>query len=180
MILCSILLGVRFSLFDARSIYQFSRKPLGLNFALLKIQDNAFMPDEGLAVGGTMTKIFLVDDEPDIANSLRLGLERKGFEVDVYTDPTEALAKYKPHFYDLLLIDIRMPKLNGFELVREIRKVDSTSEVWFLTAFEVYYEEFKKMFPNLDVKSFIRKPVSLNELSTRITDKVAMTQEREQ
>ncbi len=123
-----------------------------------------------------MTKIFLVDDEPDIANSLKTGLERKGFNVDVYTDPTEALAKYKPHYYDLLLIDIRMPKLNGFELVREIRKVDTDSEVWFLTAFEVYYEEFKKMFPNLDVKSFIQKPVSLNELSGRITERIALAQ----
>jgi DNA-binding response OmpR family regulator len=127
-----------------------------------------------------MTKIFLVDDEPDIADSLKAGLQRKGFEVDVYTDSTVALSKYKPHSYDLLLIDIRMPKLNGFELVREIRKVDSTSEVWFLTAFEVYYEEFKKIFPNLDVKSFIRKPVSLNELSNRILEKVALTQEKKQ
>ena len=124
-----------------------------------------------------MTKIFLVDDEPDIANSLRLGLERKGFIVDVFTDPTEALAKYKPHYYDLLLMDIRMPKLSGFELVREIRKVDQDSEVWFLTAFEVYYEEFKKMFPDLDVKNFIRKPVSLNELATRITERAVVTPE---
>ena len=129
--------------------------------------------------GLPMTRIFLVDDEPDIANSLKTGLERKGFNVDVFTDPTEALAKYKPHAYDLLLIDIRMPKLNGFELVREIRKVDSDSEVWFLTAFEVYYEEFKKMFPNLDVKSFIRKPVSLNELSSRISEKVAPAQQKQ-
>lgn len=127
-----------------------------------------------------MVKIFLVDDEPDVANSLKTGLERKGFQVDVYSDPTEALAKYKPRYYDLLLIDIRMPRLNGFELVREIRKVDSQSEVWFLTAFEVYYEEFKKMFPSLDVKSFIRKPVSLNELSARIMNKVALTPEKEQ
>jgi len=124
-----------------------------------------------------MTKIFLVDDEPDIANSLRLGLERKGFIVDVFTDPTEALAKYKPHYYDLLLMDIRMPKLSGFELVREIRKVDQDSEVWFLTAFEVYYEEFKKMFPDLDVKNFIRKPVSLNELATRIMERAVVTPE---
>ena len=127
-----------------------------------------------------MTNIFLVDDEPDIANSLRLGLERKGFKVDVYTDPAEALAKYKPHYYDLLLIDIRMPKLNGFELVREIRKVDEESEVWFLTAFEVYYEEFKKMFPNLDIKSFIRKPVSLTELASRITENVVTPQPKNQ
>jgi DNA-binding response OmpR family regulator len=125
-----------------------------------------------------MTKIFLVDDEPDIANSLRLGLERKGFTVDVFTDPSEALAKYKPHYYDLLLMDIRMPKLSGFELVREIRKVDPDSEVWFLTAFEVYLEEFKKMFPDLDVKNFIRKPVSLNELASRITEKITVKAER--
>jgi DNA-binding response OmpR family regulator len=124
-----------------------------------------------------MTKIFLVDDEPDIANSLRLGLERKGFTVDVFTDPTEALAKYKPHYYDLLLMDIRMPKLSGFELVREIRKVDPDSEVWFLTAFEVYLEEFKKMFPDLDVKNFIRKPVSLNELASRITERMTVKAE---
>jgi two-component system, OmpR family, response regulator ChvI len=143
--------------------------------------NNAFKGYRGFAIGSSLvTTIFLVDDEPDIANSLKTGLERKGFDVDVFTDPTEALAKYKPHYYDLLLIDIRMPKLNGFELVREIRKVDTESEVWFLTAFEVYYEEFKKMFPNLDVKSFIRKPVSLNELSNRIANKVALTQEKEQ
>ncbi len=137
-------------------------------------------PNQGSHLSPALTKIFLVDDEPDIANSLRLGLERKGFTIDVFTDPTEALGKYKPRFYDLLLIDIRMPKLNGFELVREIRKVDADSEVWFLTAFEVYYEEFKKMFPDLDVKNFIRKPVSLNELAVRIDQRVAMAQEKEQ
>jgi two-component system catabolic regulation response regulator CreB/two-component system response regulator ChvI len=119
-----------------------------------------------------MVKIFLVDDEPDIANSLKIGLERKGFSVNAFTDPQDALSKYKPGSYDLLLIDIRMPKLNGFELVREIRKVDTNVVVWFLTAFEVYYEEFKKMFPNLDVKSFIRKPVSLQELSNQIREKL--------
>jgi len=119
-----------------------------------------------------MIRVFLVDDERDIANSLKAGLERKGFIVDAFTDPQEALSMYKQGSYDLLLIDIRMPKLNGFELVREIRKVDPNAVVWFLTAFEVYYEEFKKMFPNLDVKSFIRKPVSVNELSNQIREKL--------
>ena len=61
--------------------------------------------------------------------------------------------------------------------MREIRKVDPDSEVWFLTAFEVYYEEFKKMFPDLDVKNFIRKPVSLNELVARIMERTAVTAE---
>ena len=155
--------------------------PIATYLFFFRNHNNAFKSGKGFGTrDDRMAKIFLVDDEPDIANSLKTGLERKGFKVDVFTDPTEALAGYKPHTYDLLLIDIRMPKLNGFELVREIRKVDSESEVWFLTAFEVYYEEFKKMFPNLDVKSFIRKPVSLNELAGRITNKVALTQEKEQ
>ncbi len=125
-----------------------------------------------------MTRIFLVDDEPDIANSLKAGLERKGFTVDAFTDPQEALARYRPKSYDLLLIDIRMPKLNGFELVREIRKTDTEAEVWFLTAFEVYYEEFKKMFPNLDVKSFIRKPISASDLAGKINEKIRPDKKR--
>ncbi len=117
-----------------------------------------------------MKSILLVDDEPDIANSLKVGLERKGFKVDAFSDPTEALTKYKPKAYDLLIIDIRMPKVNGFELVREIKKVDEDATVWFFTAFEVYYDEFKRMFPDVDVKSFVRKPISANELAKRIQD----------
>ena len=122
-----------------------------------------------------MTRILLVDDEPDIANSLKVGLERKGFSVSAFTDAEEALAQYKPGSYDLLLIDIRMPKLNGFELVREIRKVDPNVTVWFLTAFEVHNEEFKIMFPHLDVKSFIRKPVSVSDLSNHIREKLVVS-----
>lgn len=119
-----------------------------------------------------MRSIFLVDDEPDIANSLKSGLERKGFRVDAFSDPVQALAHYKPKTYDLLIIDIRMPKLNGFELVREIRKIDATVVVWFFTAFEVYYEEFKRMFPDIDVKSFVRKPISASELAKLVQDGV--------
>jgi DNA-binding response OmpR family regulator len=117
-----------------------------------------------------MKRIIIVDDEPDIANSLKVGLERNGLKVDAYTDSSKALAEYKPGDYDLLITDIRMPKINGFELVREIRKVDRSIPVWFLTAFEVYYDEFTKMFPNLDVKYFIRKPVSASELAKKIEE----------
>jgi len=123
-----------------------------------------------------MTRIFLVDDEPDIANSLKMGLERKGFIVSAFSDPEESLAKYKPDSYDLLLIDIRMPKLNGFDLVREIRKVDPNAVVWFLTAFEVYSDEFKTIFPYTDVKSFVRKPISVSELSNYIREKLVVSQ----
>ena len=115
-----------------------------------------------------MKKILVIDDEPDIASSVKKGLERNEFQVDAYTDPQKALSEFKPGVYDLLLIDIRMPKLNGFELYREIKKKNDDSRICFFTAFEVYYEEFKKVFPTLDVKCFIRKPITINDLIAHI------------
>ena len=115
-----------------------------------------------------MKRILVVDDEPDISSSIKRGLERNGFQVDAYTDPEKALAEFKPGAYDLLLVDIRMPKLNGFELYREFKKKNDNSKICFFTAFEVYYEEFKKVFPTLDVKCFIRKPITISDLVTHI------------
>jgi two-component system, OmpR family, response regulator ChvI len=109
-------------------------------------------------------KLFLVDDEPDITKAVKLGLEMKGFQVDAYNDPLEALQNFKPGMYDLALLDIRMPKLNGFELYRELLKVDDRIRVRFFTAFEEYRTEFKKAFPELDQSRFIRKPASLSNL----------------
>lgn len=119
-------------------------------------------------------KILVVDDEPDITASIKNGLTRNGFEVDAFNDPTDALEKYSAGKYDLLLLDIRMPKMNGFELYREIKKkgTDKTKACFF-TAFEVYYDEFKKIFPNLEVKCFIRKPVTINELISHINAELA-------
>ena len=115
-----------------------------------------------------LKKILVVDDEPDISSSIKRGLERNGFQVDAYTDPEKALSEFKPGIYDLLLVDIRMPKLNGFELYREIKKKNDQSKICFFTAFEVYYEEFKKVFPTLDVKCFIRKPITISDLVAHI------------
>jgi two-component SAPR family response regulator len=67
-----------------------------------------------------------------------------------------------------MIIDIRMPKINGFDLYRELKKIDDKVRVCFLTAFEIYYEEFRKMFPNIDVKAFVRKPVSISNLVKEI------------
>ena len=115
-----------------------------------------------------MKKILVVDDEPDITSSIKRGLEKYGFHVDAYTDPQTALSEFTSGAYDLLLIDIRMPKLNGFELYREIKKKNDKAKICFFTAFEVYYEEFKKVFPTLDVKCFIRKPIALKDLVDHI------------
>lgn len=115
-----------------------------------------------------MKRIAVVDDEPDITTVLKKGLEHHGFAVEVFNDPQAALASFKPGYYDLMIIDIRMPKLNGFDLYRELKKRDENVKVCFLTAFEIYYEEFRKMFPTVDVRAFIRKPVSISNLVSQV------------
>ena len=110
-------------------------------------------------------RILLVDDEPDIAAVMKLGLEKEGFEVDAFTEPLKALEHFKKGFYDLALIDIRMPQINGFELYRRTLEIDSEMKVCFITAFEIYYDEFRRVFPRLKVDCFVRKPVSMDTLA---------------
>jgi DNA-binding response OmpR family regulator len=128
-------------------------------------------------------RILIVDDDTDITLTFKTGLEDKGFEVDVFNDPLEVLSKFREKkngssgggdsgifssTYDLLLLDVRMPNMNGFELYREIKKIDDKIKVCFITAYEVFYEKLKEDFPALNVGCFIKKPVDINELVSRI------------
>ena len=81
-------------------------------------------------------KIMLVDDDQDITFGLRIGLEDNGFKVDAFNDPRLALSNFKPGSYDILLLDIKMPKMDGFELCQEIKKIDNKVKVCFMTAFD--------------------------------------------
>jgi DNA-binding response OmpR family regulator len=89
-------------------------------------------------------KILVVDDETDLTTLFGLVLEYHGFKVYTFNDPQEALSNYKPGYYDLVILDIKMPKMDGFELYDEIKKKDHKAKVCFLTASELYYEEFRK------------------------------------
>jgi DNA-binding NtrC family response regulator len=114
---------------------------------------------------GNPRKILIVDDEPDITSTFDMILEMNGFEVDSYNDPLLALSNFKPNSYGLALLDIRMPKMNGFELYKEMKKIDNEIEACFITAFEDYREEFKESFPELEeAKYFIRKPKAIEDL----------------
>ena len=114
---------------------------------------------------GNPRKILIVDDEPDITSTFDMILEMNGFEVDSYNDPLLALSNFKPNSYGLVLIDIRMPKMNGFELYKKIKEIDNKMEACFITAFEDYREEFKESFPELEeAKYFIRKPKAIEDL----------------
>lgn len=80
-------------------------------------------------------------------------------------DPVEALSSFKVGYYDLLLLDISMPKMNGFELYKEMVKTDSKVKVCFMTAFEIYRDEFKRLFPKLNLNCFANKPISIKALA---------------
>ena len=110
-------------------------------------------------------RILAVDDEADLTMLCRLALEYYGFNVNTFNDPQEALSNYKPGYYDLVILDIKMPKMDGFELYDEIKKKDPQAKICFLTASELYYEEFrKKEYYALDRNLFIRKPIDNEEL----------------
>ena len=114
-------------------------------------------------------RILVVDDEPDLTQVSTLALEYHGFKVDSFNDPQEALSKYKPGLYDLVILDIKMPNMDGFELYQEIKKIYNNANVCFLTASEQYYEEFrKKEYYALDRNLFIRKPIENEELVKEI------------
>jgi DNA-binding response OmpR family regulator len=116
--------------------------------------------------------ILIVDDEIDIILAFKKGLESNGFLVDIYNDPVAALLNFKSDFYDLLLVDVRMPKMNGFELYQEIEKIDKKTKVCFITAFEVYYHALREIFPTLEVGCFIRKPIEIDDLVKRINAEI--------
>ena len=114
-------------------------------------------------------RILVVDDEPDLTKVSTLALEYHGFKVDTFNDPQEALSKFKPGSYDLIILDIKMPKMDGFELYHEIKKKDNNAKVCFLTASELYYEAFRnKEYRALDRNLFIRKPIDNEDLVKQI------------
>lgn len=113
-------------------------------------------------------RILLVDDEPDVTTTLKMGLEGTGYKVDAFNDPAEALSKFKVGVYDLLLLDIKMPKMNGFQLYEELEKLDRSAKVCFITAFEVYYRSLRELFPQIEIDCFIKKPIETEELVKRI------------
>jgi DNA-binding response OmpR family regulator len=117
-------------------------------------------------------RVLLVDDEPDLNLTIKMILEENGFKVDSFTDPLSALENFKGEaagMYELLILDMKMPGINGFELYRQIKKIDDKVKVCFLTASEMYYEEFRKeLLPALDNNCYIQKPIETEMLIRRL------------
>ena len=122
-------------------------------------------------------RILVVDDEKDNADVFRITLEDTGlYEVDSFTNTITAASSFKPNTYDLAILDIKMPKMNGYELYEKMKNIDDKIKVCFLTAFgEGYHEEFKRRFqgPGADSLSaahvhFLRKPITTNDLVEKV------------
>jgi DNA-binding response OmpR family regulator len=119
---------------------------------------------------------MVVDDEYDITITLQAGLEDGGFDVDAFTDPELALSSFKSGLYDLVLIDIKMPKINGFVLYELLKTVDPGVKVCFLTASEMYREEVREAeHCALNKDLFLQKPISNEDLIREINKKIGLT-----
>jgi CheY-like chemotaxis protein len=120
-----------------------------------------------------MKKILLVDNEIDITFALENALDSYGFEVDSFNDPITALKSYRSNFYDLVILDIKMPKMDGFELYTKIREQDPKVKICFLTASEMYYEKFRKAQSQfgriIEEECFIQKPIKNEDLIRKLT-----------
>ena len=111
-------------------------------------------------------RILIIDDEEDVAISLSKVLEQYGFKTDYFIDPVLAYSNFKGGQYDLVILDIKMPEVDGFQLYQKVRKIDSRVKIRFLTASEYYYEQFRKEqeFDALKQETFLRKPIATEDL----------------
>ena len=121
-------------------------------------------------------RVLVVDDEPDLTMVCSLALQYHGFKVDAFNDSQEALSNFRPGYYDLVILDIKMPKMDGFELYEKIKERDDKVKICFLTASESYYEEFrKKEYSALDKNLFIKKPIDNEELLKEVNKMMSST-----
>jgi len=118
-------------------------------------------------------KILLVDDEPDVTYTIKKIVEDNGFKADSFNDPILALNYYKVDFYDLVILDIKMPKMDGFQLYTKIREKDPKVKICFLTVIATFNEEFRKirlaLGKTINEDYFIQKPVEMEDLLKKLT-----------
>ena len=150
------------------------------------VQQEEFRSDETEDV---IRRILIVDDNPDITLTFKKVLEDPSddrtdesqidtnilnakkkipFKVITYNDPFLALSEFKPNFYHLVLVDINMPKINGFDFSTEILKRDANPRICFMSSGQINQEALKEVYTTLSIGCFIKKPITSLELKSRI------------
>ena len=119
-------------------------------------------------------RVLIVDDDPDLTLTFKVSLDgyhyddKTRFEVYTYNDPLLVVTQFKPNFYDLLLTDIYMPHMNGFELSQKILEIDVNIRVCFISSAEINIEALREVYPRLSFGCFIKKPVTIEYLVKRL------------
>jgi DNA-binding NtrC family response regulator len=126
-----------------------------------------------LSSNNNKERILFVDDEPDLTSLFKKALESAGFNVNVFNNSADTLKDFKPHFYGLVMLDIVMPKMDGFSLYKELKKVDPDLKVCFLAASEKYHENLRDgEYQTLSKDLFIQKPLSIKKLIKEIHKRI--------
>jgi DNA-binding response OmpR family regulator len=150
-------------------------KHLGNNISLFQdVQQQEQLKKEKLSPN--VKRILLVDDDPDITLTFKKGLEEENgtsdnkvvLQVFSYNNPLLALAEFKTNFYDLLLIDVNMPKMNGFEFSEKILELDLNVRICYVSAGEMNIGALREQYKGLSVGCFIKKPITMENLVGRI------------
>jgi DNA-binding response OmpR family regulator len=121
-------------------------------------------------------RILIIDDDPDVTTTFKVGIENsnnytddnKTIEVYTYNDPLTLLSEFESNFYDLVLIDINLPYMNGFQLCEKILHLDINVRVCFMSNGEINREALREIYPAISLGCFIRKPVTIDYLVKRI------------
>jgi DNA-binding response OmpR family regulator len=116
-------------------------------------------------------KILIIDDDRDINNLFKIYLEHHDFHVDAYTDPVDALYYFKKSKYDLILLDLKMPQIDGIAMYQGLKKIDENVSICLITADISYLEQLKERIPNIE-KYVIHKPILLRNLKDKINQLV--------
>ena len=136
-------------------------------------QKSQSIPSEKLSAFAR--RILIVDDDPDITFTFKKGLEAENeknnkafFKVYTHNNPLSALSEFKPDFYDLILIDINMPKMDGIELSNKILELDANVKICLVTAGESNIEVLRELYPTRSMGCFITKPITIENLVRRV------------
>jgi two-component system, OmpR family, response regulator ChvI len=141
----------------------------------IRSEENTSITKEITDTKKSSYRILFVDDNNDILLTIKEGLEYHGFIVHTFSNPLEALSSFKPELYDLVLIDVKMPQMSGFEFHQELRKKTAYGteiKTCFITAYEAYFETLKEEFPELYRGCFIRKPIKIEDLVNKIYEEL--------
>ena len=127
-----------------------------------------------------LAKLLVVDDDPDTILALKIGLINFGFLVDAFTNPEEALQRFKsnPESYSLVMSDSGIPALSGIELAKKVKEINPNVKVLLLTGVVIRDIEFSKVFPSTIVDGFVQKPTGIRKLTDKILNLIGETKGR--